>query len=309
MSFSSDAKREITQRKISRACCARAACYGMACFAKYFDTRGIVIQTEMDCVAAYVQKMFQRCGVHGTVTEKERPSGILYEFAVKDPEQIQAMHALFGTTGNEVNLQIDPSLMPGTHCVSAFVSSAFLCSGTSTDPQKEYSLEFFSSRTNLSKDFEALLAELEFAPRRTRRKGINLIYVKASDHVEDLLTFMGASGASLQLMNEKALKSVRNQVNRRSNCETANIGKTAAAYGSALKAIRYLEAEGALDALPEPLQEAAHKRRDNPDMTLAELAELFEPKISKSGLSHRIKKLEKIAADLQARKADAAKNE
>lgn len=309
MSFSSDAKREITQKKLTKPCCARAACYGMACFAKYFDTRGIVIQTEMENVAAYAHKMFQRCGVQGETVEKVRPSGVLYEFAVKDPEQVARMHSLFQTTGEEVNLQIDPNILSGLHCVSAFVAAAFLCGGTATDPQKEYSLEFISNRTTLAKDFEALLAEHEFAPHRTRRKGMNLVYVKASDHVEDLLTFMGASNASLQLMNEKALKSVRNQVNRRSNCETANIGKTAAAYGNALKAIRYLEAEGALESLSAPLQEAARKRMENPGLTLAELAKTFTPEISKSGLSHRIKKLETIAADLQERKAKAAQDD
>lgn len=309
MSFSSDAKREITQRKLTKPCCARAACYGMACFAKYFDSHGVVIQTEMENVANYASKMFQRCGVQGTTVEKVRPSGVLYEFAVKDPIEVEHLHTLLGTTGTEVNLQIDPEILSGSHCVSAFVSAAFLCGGTATDPQKEYSLEFLSNRTTLSRDFEALLAEHEFSPHRTRRKGMNLVYVKASGHVEDLLTFMGASNASIQLMNEKALKSVRNQVNRRSNCETANIGKTAAAYGNALKAIRYLEAEGALETLPEPLQLAARKRLEHPGLTLAQLAQNFEPEISKSGLSHRLKKLENLAADLQRRKAEATQHE
>lgn len=309
MSFSSDAKQEITQRKLAKPCCARAACYGMACFAKYFDARGVVIQTEMKSVAAYAHKMFQRCGVQGETIEKVRPNGTLYEFAVKDPDEAAKLHALFGTTGAEVNLKIDPAIVSGLHCVSAFVAAAFLCGGTATDPQKEYSLEFLSNRTTLSHDFEALLAEHEFAPHRTRRKGMNLVYVKASDHVEDLLTFMGASNASIQLMNEKALKSVRNQVNRRSNCEMANIGKTAVAYGNALKAIRYLEAEGAVDTLPETLQEAARRRLENPGLTLAQLAKTFTPEISKSGLSHRIKKLETLAAELQERKAKALQNE
>ncbi len=309
MSFSSDAKQEITRRKLAQPCCAKAACYGMACFAKYFDTHGVVIQTEMESVANYAHKMFARCGVQGYTVEKIRPNGVLYEFAVKDPAEVEKLHALLGTTGSEVNLQIDPAILTGLHCVSAFVAAAFLCGGTATDPQKEYSLEFLSSRTTLSRDFEALLAEHEFSPHRTRRKGMNLVYVKASDHVEDLLTFMGASNASIQLMNEKVLKSVRNQVNRRSNCEMANLGKTAAAYGSALKAIRYLEAEGALESLSEPLQQTAQMRMAHPDLTLGELAQSFTPTISKSGLSHRLKKLETIAQNLQQRKAKAAQHE
>jgi hypothetical protein len=151
-----------------------------------------------------------------------------YEFSVKAPQEVEKLHALLGTTGDEPSLQIDPQLLVCQQCVPAFVAAAFLCGGTATDPQKEYNLEFLTPRSNLSRDFEALLAEHEFAPHRTRRKGVNLVYVKASDHLEDLLTFMGASGASLQLMNEKVYKSIRNQTNRRTNCDTANLGKTAA---------------------------------------------------------------------------------
>ena len=303
MSFSSEAKKEITQKKITRPCCIRAACYGIACFAKYFDARGLVLQTELSYVAAYAQKMFLRCGVRGEIEEKVRPSGALYEFAIKEAEAVGQLHALFGTTGRETSLQIDPNLMCCQNCVSCFVASAFLCSGTATDPQKEYNLEFLSARSNLMKDFEALLAEHEFAPHRTRRKGMNLVYVKASDHVEDLLTFMGASSASLKLMDQKVYKSLRNQTNRRTNCDTANLSKTANANASALKAIRYLQAEQALELLPEPLRTAAEKRLAQPQDSLAQLAASFEPPISKSGLSHRIKRLEEVAADLQARKA------
>jgi hypothetical protein len=73
MSFSSDAKQEITQRRLHKACCVRAACYGIACFAKYFDARGVVVQTELACVAQYAQRMFARCGVAGTIDGKGSP--------------------------------------------------------------------------------------------------------------------------------------------------------------------------------------------------------------------------------------------
>ncbi len=308
MSFSSDAKKEITQKKLTKPCCIRAACYGIACFAKYFDARGLVLQTELSYVAQYAQKMFARCGVAGTIEEKSRASGAVYEFAVKEEDEVVRLHALFETTSRESSLQIDPAMMNCQGCISAYISAAFLCGGTATDPQKEYNLEFLSVRTNMMKDFEALLAEHEFAPHRTRRKGMNLVYVKASDHVEDLLTFMGASSASLKLMDEKVYKSLRNQTNRRTNCDTANLGKTALASASAMKAIRYLQAEGALAALSEPLREAAEKRLAQPDVSLALLAASFEPPISKSGLSHRIKKLEEVALQMQTRKAEKIQN-
>ena len=193
MSFASRAREEIAQRSLQKDCCVRAAAYGFACFAKYFDARGLVLQTEQPHTAQAAQQLFARCGVQGEILEKQRPSGILYEFNIRRPEQVQRMHELFGTTGSETSLQIDPAMIRCQTCVSAYIGAAFLCGGTVTDPQKEYNLEFLTSRTNLARDFEALLAEHEFAPHRTRRNGVNLIYVKTSASVERLLRFIGAN--------------------------------------------------------------------------------------------------------------------
>ena len=150
----------------------------------------------------------------------------------------------FGTTGSETSLQIDPGLIRCQTCVSAYISTAFLCGGTVTDPQKEYNLEFLTGRTNLAKDFEALLAEHEFAPHRTRRNGVNLIYVKSSASVERILAFMGAAEASARMNAQKAVKQLRNQINRQTNCDTANLGKTARANAQTTRAIRFFAGAG-----------------------------------------------------------------
>ena len=169
MSFASSAREEIAQRSPTKECCVRAAAYGIACFAKYFDARGLVLQTEQPHTVQLAQQLFARCGIRGEILEKPRVSGVLYEFNIRDAEQVTRLHELFGTTGRETSLQIDPGLIRCQTCVSAYIAMAFLCSGTVTDPQKEYNLEFLTSRTNLARDFEALLAEHEFAPHRTRR--------------------------------------------------------------------------------------------------------------------------------------------
>ena len=302
MSFASRAREEIAQRSIQKDCCVRAAAYGFACFAKYFDAKGLVLQTEQPHTAQAAQELFARCGVQGEILQKQRPSGILYEFNIRQPEQVARMHELFGTTGKETSLQIDPNLIRCQTCVSAYIGAAFLCSGTVTDPQKEYNLEFLTARTNLARDFEALLAEHEFAPHRTRRNGVNLVYVKTSASVERLLGFIGASQAAEQIHALKAFKQVRNQTNRQTNCDTANLSKTARANALTLKAIRYLEQEKALETLPETLQQAAALRMKYPDLSLTALCSCFEPPVSKSGLSHRMKKLEALADDLRRRK-------
>ena len=100
-SFASRAREEIAARSIQKDCCVRAAAYGIACFAKYFDAKGLVLQTEQRQTAAAAQQLFARCGVQGEIFEKQRPSGILYEFNIRAPEQVARMHELFGTTGSE----------------------------------------------------------------------------------------------------------------------------------------------------------------------------------------------------------------
>ena len=260
-----------------------------------------MLQTEQELTTQVASQLFARCGVQGDIIEKQRPSGVVYEFSIRAPEQVARMHELFGTTGTETSLQIDPRLIRCQTCVSAYIGAAFLCSGTVTDPQKEYNIEFLTSRTNLARDFEALLAEHEFAPHRTRRNGVNLVYVKSCDNVERILSFMGAAEASAQLSAQKAVKQMRNQINRHTNCDTANLGKTARANAQTLKAIRFLEEQGALKTLPEALQQAAARRLEYPDLSLAALCGCFDPPMSKSGLSHRMKKLEALADALRQR--------
>ena len=326
MSFASQAREEIAQRslQLQKDCCVRAAAYGIACFAKYFDARGLVLQTEQELTARVAEQLFARCGVQGAVLEKPRPSGVVYEFGIREPEQVRRMHELFGTlgwshygtkaveylfgtTGSETSLQIDPGLIRCQTCVSAYISTAFLCGGTVTDPQKEYNLEFLTGRTNLAKDFEALLAEHEFAPHRTRRNGVNLIYVKSSASVERILAFMGAAEASARMNAKKAVKQLRNQINRQTNCDTANLGKTARANAQTTRAIRFLQEQGALETLPEVLQQAAAIRMENPDLSLTALCACFDPPVSKSGLSHRMKKLEALAETLRQNLEQEAK--
>ena len=103
MSFASQAREESAQRslQLQKDCCVRAAAYGIACFDKYFDARGIVLQTEQELTARVAEQWFARCGVQGAVLEKPRPSGVVYEFGIREPEQVRRMHELFGTPGSE----------------------------------------------------------------------------------------------------------------------------------------------------------------------------------------------------------------
>lgn len=299
MSFSQDVKNEILRRKITRPCCCRAAAYAVACFGKYFDERGIVLQTETEGVANFAQRMYARCGITGTLLRKERPAGPVFEFSVKDPAQTAKMLEIFGHTGRETALRIRADGFRCQNCVSCFVSTAFLCCGTATDPEKGYNIEFLSTRYQLSQQLEAILAEHEFHPHRALRKGASTVYIKAGDHIEDLLTFMGAGNAAMRIMEQRMYNDMRNKTNRLSNCETANLGKSVQATVQVQLAIRALEAAGALDALPAPLPDTARLRMAYPDLPLAKLGQKFDPPVSKAGLSHRFKRIQQAAQRLQ----------
>jgi len=298
LSFSQEVKNEILRRKISKPCCNMAAAYAVACFGKYFDDRGVVLQTENEGVAHFAQKLYRRCGVQGTVISKERPTGPVFEFSVKDVVEVERLLELFGHTGKEPTLRIRPENFKCQHCVQSFIAAAFLCCGTMTDPEKSYNLEFLSTRHYLSQQLEAMLAEHDFNPHRALRKGANTVYIKSADHIEDLLTFMGAGNAAMRIMDQRMYNDMRNKTNRLSNCETANLGKSVQAAVQVQLAIEKLQAAGAMSTLPENLRLTAKLRMQYPDLPLAKLAQKFDPPVSKAGLSHRLKRIQEAARRL-----------
>ena len=300
MSFSQEVKNEILRHRITKPCCNAAAAYAVACFGKYFDDRGVVLQTENEGVANFAQKVYRRCGIQGAILRKDRPTGPVFEFSVKQPEEVCKLLELFGHTGKETTLRIRPQPFKCQKCVQAFIATAFLCCGTMTDPEKSYNLEFLSTRHYLSQQLEAMLAEHDFHPHRALRKGANTIYIRAADHIEDLLTFMGAGGAAMRIMDQRLYNEMRNKTNRLSNCETANMGKSVQAAVQVQMAIERLEAADALSALPEPLRQTARLRLQYPDLPLAKLAQKFDPPVSKAGLSHRFKRIQEAARNLPA---------
>jgi len=176
---------------------------------------------------------------------------------------------------------------------------AFLAAGSITDPQKDYHLEFVSGHQKLCRDLIALLKELSLEPKYIARKGSGIVYFKESEQIEDLLTMMSATNCTLTLMGVKIIKSIRNNANRVTNCETANITKTVDAAGSQLEMIELIYRQQGLDSLPAELREIALARMDNPDMSLRELGASLSPPLSRSGVNHRLARLKEIADRLR----------
>ena len=301
MSFASDTKTEICKTVTTASCCKKAEAYGLLLFTRGFSLKECAIVTENGAVARRIAEAAAE--VAGVMVEmsvsmrriRDREGGT-YTLLIPGDDQRQRLLETFGHTGLEVNLRLNRANLENECCMCAFIRGAFLSCGTATDPKKDYHLEFAVNHRRLAQDFVTLLEEVEglrLQPSITRRKGSYVVYIKGSEQIADLLTYMGAPTASMTLMQAKMVKEVRNYVNRTTNFETANIDKTVSASARQVVAIRHLQEKIGLDNLPEDLREMAYLRLENPEMSLRELGEALS--ISRSGANHRIQRLLEMA--------------
>ena len=183
-------------------------------------------------------------------------------------------------------------------CRSSFIRGAFLTGGAITDPMKSYHLELVTAHYNVSRETYALLLDMGFAPKETSRAGNYILYYKQSSAIEDFLTMIGAPIHSMGLMSAKIEKDMRNSVNRKVNCDNANVTKIVDAAASQIDAIERIEAAGAFGALSEKLKETARLRMENPELSIRDLAEMPAPPVTKSCMNHRLRKLVEYAQAL-----------
>ena len=299
MSFSSEAKKEIAASTPDRACCRGAQIYGMLECGHAFSAAEISLQTELEAVADVYDRLVARIGgVPRPVRRQLRRRTTLHHSAVEDPAARQALLERFGHSGGEVSLRLNRANLDCEACARAYLRGAFLVCGAVTDPEHDYHLEFSVPHYNLSRDIAALLREWDFPAKTTTRGGSYVVYIKESERIEDCLTFLGATKASLELMGVKMVKSIRNDTNRRLNFESANMDKTAQAVAEQIKALSRIESTCGLAALPEELQEVAKLRLDNPDLSLRDLGAMMDPPLSRSGVNHRLQRILKFAETL-----------
>lgn len=202
--------------------------------------------------------------------------------------------SLVGCLG-DLNDPVDELILKNTCCKRAFLRGAFLASGSVSDPDKGYHLEFVCEDGSKADQIVRLCRDFEINARKTLRRDETIVYVKEGEMIGELLSVMGAQNSYMDFENRRIYKDVSNTVNRRVNCETSNIRKTVTAASRQLDDIRFLEEHGFLDDLPEPLREAAYGRLEHPDATLAELGALMDPPVGKSGINHRLLRLSDIA--------------
>lgn len=181
----------------------------------------------------------------------------------------------------------------------AFLRGAFLGGGSVNKPESDYHLEFMTGNKKFAETIVRVLRLFHIVARMTERKEEYVVYIKEGDSVTGCLQIMGAQSALMAFETVRVVKNVRNQINRQVNCETANLQKTVNAAVRQLESIRIIERHQPLSDLPPKLLEVAQARLDNPDASLQELSDMMGGHLSKSGIGHRFRKLEKMALEYE----------
>lgn len=291
MSFCAEVKNELISLRPQN-CCKPSFAYGFMLFGRSFSIKKIVLQTGNENVArAYcdiinsVYKIKPTLSVGGSV----RPT---YKAEVVDEsDRLKILaSADFGVAEN----CIDRSFFMRDCCPQAFIRGAFLACGNINDPEKEYRAEFNVKIERLGDELLCLLKELGINMRKVPRQSGVLLYTKDSNTVEDLLTLMGAGKKTLDIIDTKIMKEVKNNINRARNCDSKNISKTVEASIKQRTAIEYLKQSDRLYSLPQELLTAALLRLKNPDATLKELCKISIEPLTVSGLNHRLKRIIEI---------------
>lgn len=299
MSFSAEVKKELCRVSFSEQSTALAEAYGVLLFANCFSAQEIRVITGSPDFAERLPKLFRRAfSLSFDRTEANR-TGSKRSFFITQPEKIASIFDAFGcepdsTLVHHVNLGI----LEEENERIAFVRGAFFVGGSVTDPEKNYHLELATAHRSVSRETFSVLLELGFQPKESTRSGNFINYFKQSEVLEDLLTTLGAPVSAMQIMAAKVEKDMRNAINRKINCDTANADKIVSAAQQQLEDIRRIDRLSGLDSLPEKLCETALLRIANPEASLSELAQLSDPPVTKSCLSHRLRKLSELAAAL-----------
>ena len=186
-----------------------------------------------------------------------------------------------------------------TCCKRAFLRGAFLANGSMSDPKKAYHLEIVCMTRQKAQQVKEMIDSFGMDAKIIIRKKTYVVYLKECSQIVDLLNVMEAPVALMELENVRILKEMRNSVNRKVNCETANINKTVSAAVKQMEDIRYIRDKIGLNMLSEGLEEIAEKRLMYPEATLKELGQLLTVPVGKSGVNHRLRKLSEIAEDLR----------
>lgn len=318
MSFSMKTKNELARVIPEESCCQLAELSALIRMSGTIQLAGfqkvnIKIATENAAIARKIFTLLKKCfGIHTELMVKK--SKLLkknnhyvmtinsYAGANDILETVQILEINQGQS--TIKHGIPWTLVDSRCCKRAYLRGAFLGAGSVSDPEKTYHLEYVTANEDHSEDIKNLINEFELGAKIVQRKQSYVIYLKEGDQIVDLLNIMGAYNALLNFENVRIFKQVRNNVNRIVNCETANLSKIVNASVRQIENIEYIQKTEGFRILPDSLREIAELRLQYKDASLKELGNMLNPPVGKSGVNHRLRKIEGIAEKIKLKKGD-----
>lgn len=285
MSFSSDVKEKLCGAEFVCPKCQTYELAGALAFGGAITETKIKFSTENESVINRVKRdISEAFGINAEIQTGTKTSRI----EIDDIYDVENIRGGISPEGG----------VPFSCCRAAFVRGAFLGGGSVTDPKKGYHLEIDTKNKENALYLQGLLSHDGIEIKMTERKGYFVLYIKGSEKIADLLGYMGAATGAFELYSVQIEREMRNSVNRRVNCETANTNKAAMASGKHLHAIKKIRKAKKWDKLPDVLKEIGALREEYPEDSLKELGEKTDPPIGKSGVNHRLNRILEIADNL-----------
>ena len=304
MSFAEEVKNEIAHCKPENAACrfaelAALLCMGGSLILGSRGTIGIEFSTSNNAVARKALKMWMESfTVRPEVRVRQglrlRKKNYYILRVTPSPESTAILRdlSLFPTDAEFSAIDLRKA-----DCQRAFLRGAFMGGGSVNQPKGDYHLELVTPHYHAARQVSALLMDMELPAGQVMRRGIHVLYYKDSASIEDFLSACGATGSAMDLMLKKVERELRNDINRKVNCETANLTKTVGAAARQIAAIERLQAAGILEKLPAPLRQTANLRLSNPELSLAELCAASPEPISRPGLNNRLRRLVQLGEE------------
>ena len=304
MSFSSDVKEELSRQSLPGRHCQIAELAAMISFGSefVFPDHGAPYLSFLPQSTAVNARLdfllFKVAGLKAERTEGSDKAALHLTEPVLDLLVTLKMTEKDGSIREEL-MPLRRLLLQKECCRRSFARGAFLAAGSLSDPRSSYHLEILSEKQELAEMVCSCLQALGIPAKTTLRGRVYVTYVKESEGIVRFLGLTGAPVALMEVENVRILKDMRNSVNRKVNCETANLNKTVAAFLRLKEDILFLKEQDEYAHLPESLKEIADLRLAYPDDTLKELGERMEPPVGKSGVNHRLRKLSELAEEIR----------
>lgn len=318
MSFSSDVKKELA-RNISAARHCRiaelAGMIGMVGHVGYRDGKpvNIVISTERSVIANTMSELIKK--LFGLVSEcsvkRTGANSRVYRMVFNKPEDVERILTTLKITEKTENssgnarsidcqeMHISGLVIQKDCCRRAFIKGVFMTSGSISDPEKGYHFEIVCDNPERAELISGIIHNFDIDSKVIARKRYHVVYIKDGTMIVDMLNLMGAYSSLMDMENIRILKDIANNVNRKVNCEAANLNKTVNAAVRQIEDIEYIIKVKGIHYLPDNLVELAQARLEARDASLKELGEMINPPIGKSGVNHRLRKISEIADHLR----------